>query len=165
MPVNPSPLPAFTTASLPRTDSLSAQIATPAPSPALAFSPDRTALLPEPGQTLLEPAGEHLSAAESQFDRPRQPAVRRKTWVKRSSRAWAKRDGAINANLAFFSRKTKPTGDETARQLGILKRYLERQKGDARDFSPHKATDARRHLHKKQALDSALRSIGRALGF
>ena len=73
--------------------------------------------LPEPGQNMLEPAGEHLSAVESQFDRPRQAAVRRKTWVKRSSNA------------------------------------------------PHKTTDARREPHKKQILDSALRSIGRALGF
>ena len=116
---NPRPLPAFATASLPRTDPLSVQIAAPALSPALASNPeiDRTAPLPEPGQNMLEPAGEHLSAAESQFDRPRQTAVRRKTWVKRSSNA------------------------------------------------PHKTTDARRQPHKKQNLDSALRSIGRALGF
>jgi len=115
----PRPVPAFTTASLPRTDSQSVQIAAPAPSPALASNPeiDRTAPLAEAGQNMLESTSEHFSAAESQFDRPRQTTVRRKTWVKRSSNA------------------------------------------------PHKTTDARRQPHKKQILDSALRSIGRALGF
>ena len=162
----PSPRSAFTTVSVPRTDPESVQIAAPALSPALASEPeiDRTFRPPEPGQNMLESPGEHVSATESQFDRPRQAAVGRKTWPKSSS-AWAKRDGAIGANVAFLARKTKPAGDETSRQLGILKRYLERQKGDARDFPPHKTTDARHQPPKKQILNSALRNIGRALGF
>jgi hypothetical protein len=115
----PEAPPAFTVASLPRTNHQPVQIAAPALSPALVSNPeiDRTAPLPEPGQNMLESSGEHLSAAESQFDRLRQTAVKRKTWVKRSANA------------------------------------------------PHKTTDARRQPQKKQILDSALRSIGRALGF
>lgn len=162
----PRPLSAFTTASLSRTDPQSVQIAAPVLGPALASKPeiDRTARPPESGQNTVGSPGEHLSGTESQFDRPRQRARRRKGWLK-SSNVWAKRDGAIDAKVAFLARKTKPAGDGSTRQFWILKRYLERQKGDARDFPPHQTTDARQQPHKKQILDSALRNIGRVLGF
>lgn len=163
----PGPSQAFTTASLLRTDPQFTQTTAPALSPTLAPKPeiDRTAPLPEPDQAMLESPSEHLSAAQSQFDRPRQTNVRRRTWFKRSSNGWAKRERVVHANVAFVARRMKPTEDDTSRQLMILKTYLERRRKDARGFHPRKATDAKHQPHKKQILDSPLRTISQALGF